>query len=223
MSKKVMVIVAHPDDEVLGCGATIARHSDQGDDLALLVMADGETSRNTVDWNKETRDEGLYAAAKILGIKEVYVENYPDQKMDTIAILDIVRSIENKINKWRPSVIYTHHGGDLNLDHRITHQAVMTACRPQPDSLIDAIYTFEVLSSTEWASSVDTQFRPTRACDISKYLDIKLVALECYHKELREFPHPRSYEAVMHLAKIRGAQYGVEAAEVFFIERELWR
>ena len=223
MTKKILVIVAHPDDEVLGCGATIARHSDQGDEVALLVMADGETSRKAEDWKKETRHEGLYSAANILGIKEVYVASFPDQKMDTIAILDIIKRVEGKINEWKPSIIYTHHGGDLNLDHRITHQAVMTACRQQPDSIIDAIYAFEVLSSTEWASSVETQFRPVRACDISKYLDIKLAALECYQEEMREFPHPRSFEAVRHLAKIRGSQYGVEAAEVFSIERDLWR
>jgi len=218
-----MVVVAHPDDEVLGCGATIARHTDQGDDVAMLVLADGETSRNPERWNKELRNEGLYAAARILGIKEIYVENYPDQKIDTIAILDIIKSVERKINKWRPSVIYTHHGGDLNLDHRITYQAVMTACRPQPNSIVDSIYTFEVLSSTEWASSTEIQFKPVKICDVSKYLDIKLAALDCYKKEIREFPHPRSHEAVMHLAKIRGSQFGLDAAEVFSIEREFWR
>ena len=223
MTKKVMVIVAHPDDEVLGCGATIARHSDQGDEVTLLVMADGETSRDDSDLNTEERSEGLYSAAKILGINEVYAEKFPDQQMDTIPFLEIVRSIENKICECNPSIIYTHHGGDLNLDHKITHQAVMTACRPQPDSLVDSIYTFEVLSSTEWASNAEKQFRPLRACDISDYLDKKLAALECYKKEMREFPHPRSIEAVRCLAKIRGSQYGVDAAEVFSIEREIWR
>ena len=221
--KRVLVVVAHPDDEALGCGASIARHSDLGDEVALLVMTDGEISRNTGDWNKEARDESLYSAAKILGIKEVYVENYPDQQMDTIAILDIIKSVESKINKWRPSIIYTHHGGDLNIDHRITHQAVMTACRPQPDSIVDSVYTFEVLSSTEWASSVETQFRPVKICDISKYLDIKLAALRCYQREMREFPHPRSLESVRHLARIRGSQFGLDAAEVFSIERDIWR
>lgn len=223
MSKNILVIVAHPDDEVLGCGATIARHSDQGDHVALLVLSDGETSRKTEDWNKEKREEGLYAAAKVLGIEEVYVESYPDQRMDTIAILDIIKSVEGVINEWKPSVIYTHHGGDLNLDHRITHQVVMTACRPYTDSTVDSIYAFEVLSSTEWGLSVESHFRPARACGISKYLDIKLAALECYHEELREFPHPRSIQAVRHLAKLRGSQFGLEAAEVFSVEREIRR
>lgn len=223
MSKRVMIIVAHPDDEVLGCGATIARHSDNGDEVALLIMADGETSRDTEQQDKEIRDQGLYAAAKILGIKKIYVEKYPDQRMDTIAILKIIKSIESKIDKWKPSIIYTHHGGDLNLDHRITHQAVITACRPQPNSIINAIYTFEVPSSTEWASTVECQFRPVRVVDISKYFDIKIAALKCYQKEMRDFPHPRSFDAVRHLAKIRGSQCGLDVAEVFSIEREVWR
>jgi len=136
--------------------------------------------------------------------------------------LDIVKRIEAVVAEVQPSIIYTHHGGDLNIDHRITHQAVVTACRPVPQSTVKAIYSFETLSSTEWSSpAIGTSFHPTRFVDIKEFLGQKLNALEAYSDEMMDFPHARSIEGVKALARLRGVSAGMEAAEVFIVEREL--
>ncbi|MDH5189726.1 MAG: PIG-L family deacetylase [Gammaproteobacteria bacterium] len=223
MTDNVVVIAAHPDDEVLGCGGTIIKHVESGDSVSVIILADGEASRGKKEQKRDARHEELKMAAKILGVSNVSYMNYPDQKMDIIPFLDIVQSIEKALEKLSPTIIYTHHGGDLNLDHKITYRAVMTACRPLPDSKIKGIYSFEVVSSTEWGLSTESQFRPTKACDITVQLDKKIEALKCYKRELREFPHPRSIEGVIGLAKTRGMQFGLDAAEVFIVERTFWR
>ena len=223
MAENIVVIVGHPDDEVLGCGGTIVKHVESGDHVSVIVLADGESARDDNEHMKDTRNDELYSAAKVLGMKDVFSLGYPDQRMDTISFLDIVQSVEKILNKIQPDIVYTHHGGDLNMDHRITHQAVMTACRPLPHSVLKGVYTFETVSSTEWASSVESQFRPSKICDITAQLDRKIEALKCYKRELREFPHPRSVEGIVILAKNRGAQFGLEAAEAFVVERSFWR
>ena len=144
--------------------------------------------------------------------------------MDTVALLDIAQIVEGLIEQTKPDVIYTHHGGDLNIDHTLTHRAVMTACRAMPGSKIKAIYGFEVLSSTEWASpDQDAPFRPAHHVDITDFMDAKMKALKCYDAEMRPFPHSRSYEAVEALATLRGAQAGLKRAESFTILRSFWR
>ena len=220
MSEKVILVVAaHPDDEVLGCSGTVARHVSDGDNVHTVFMSDGVTSRSGVDSNEvEARKQSAKNASNILGISESpRFLGFPDNRMDTIALLDIVQTLEQVINEIEPEVIYTHHSGDLNIDHKITHQAVMTACRPQPEFCVREIYSFEVLSSTEW--STNNPFIPNYYVDISDTLELKISAIKSYDSELRTFPHARSIEAIRALANYRGASVGVKAAEAFKVER----
>ena len=218
MSERVLVIAAHPDDEVLGCGGTMARHIADGDEVHVLFVADGETSRGMKAL--PNRNFMALAASKVLGTRPPQFLDFSDQRLDQLGLLDIVKLIEVHVFMVKPTIVYTHHAGDLNLDHRIVHQAVMTACRPLPGSSVDAIYAFEVLSSTEWG----TGFAPNHFVDIngSAFLD-KMAALKCYASEIREHPHPRSFETVHRLEKLRGAACGVDRAEAFMTLRSIVR
>jgi LmbE family N-acetylglucosaminyl deacetylase len=219
----VLAVVAHPDDEVLGCGGTLARHAEAGDGVHVLILADGESSRNEPgDISK--RAASVDQAAKILGVLSHKLLQFPDNQMDKVPLLQVVREVEKAISQLRPTIVYTHHGGDLNIDHQVALKAVMTACRPLPESSVNAIYTFETISSTEWAiSQKNDAFSPNLAVDISRTLQKKLIALRCYHAEMRAFPHARSYESVEFLAKLRGAQYGLLAVEAFQVIRQIIR
>ena len=221
--KKILVVAAHPDDEVLGCGGAIARHVDEGDEVYIVFMADGVTSREKVaDEDLRVRHKAAYSSCEVLGAQTPQFLGFPDNKMDTIALLDIVQTLEKVMDKIQPSIVYTHHDGDLNVDHRITHRAVLTACRPQPENYVNEIYSFEILSSTEWASpSVKNTFAPNRFVDISKVIERKIKALTAYADEMRDYPHSRSIETVELLAKYRGSTMGMRAAESFKIERRL--
>jgi LmbE family N-acetylglucosaminyl deacetylase len=218
MHKKILVVAAHPDDEVLGCGGTIACHVINGDEVHIVFMSDGVNSRKNIEESKEI--ERINAAKKasiILGTQEPIFLNFPDNRMDTVALLDIVQSLEEIIHEIRPEVIYTHHNGDLNIDHQITHQAVMTACRPKPEFCVREIYSFEVLSSTEW--TISNPFTPNYFVDITATLELKFLALEPYSMEMLDYPNSRSMKGVSYLAKRRGLEVGVNAAECFIVER----
>ncbi len=222
-AETVLVVAAHPDDEILGCGGTLARHVDEGDQVYVLILADGETSREQAGSVSE-RWENASRAAKILGVRLHNILGFPDNQLDQVALLQVAKSIEDALVELKPDVIYTHHGGDLNIDHQIACRAVMTACRPLPGSEIRAIYTFETVSSTEWmVPQQDHDFVPTHIVDVSRTLTKKMAALKCYEAEMRDFPHARSYEAVEYLARLRGAQNGLEAAEAFGVMRQIWR
>ena len=220
MSEKVILVVAaHPDDEVLGCAGIVARHVNDGDKVHMVFMSDGVTSRISVNHEEvKERKQAAINASNILGIKRKPIFlGFPDNRMDTVALLDIVQILEKVINEIEPEVVYTHHLGDLNIDHKITHQAVMTACRPQPGFCVREIYSFEVLSSTEW--STNNPFIPNYFVDISDTLELKISAVKAYNSELRTFPHARSIESIKALAKYRGASMGIRAAEAFKVER----
>jgi LmbE family N-acetylglucosaminyl deacetylase len=219
-SRTVLVVAAHADDEALGCGGTIARHVMEGDRVHLVVMADGVHSRldvNPVDLERRLMAAGR--AQKILGIEEVHYLGFPDNRMDSLALLDIVQALEPVLQKLAPQVVYTHHHGDLNIDHRITQQAVMTACRPQPGHAVKEIYGFEVMSSTEWASPQSEPFLPSFFVDITAQLETKQLALAAYAEELRPVPHSRSMEHLEALARHRGYCMGLDAAEAFVVYR----
>ena len=223
-AKTVLIVAAHPDDEVLGCGGTMARRVEDGDQVHVVFMADGATSRSqSLDRGYiEERNTAALKACQILGAQTPEFLGFPDNRMDSIALLDVILAIENVIDKIQPNVVYTHHGGDLNVDHQITHQGVMTACRPQPGVSVREIYSFEVLSSTEWIfPSAARTFAPNRFVDIGNVLDQKLAALNAYKDEIVDFPHSRSMTAVKALATVRGASMGMTAAEGFRIERLL--
>ncbi|SMM99280.1 hypothetical protein SPONN_402 [uncultured Candidatus Thioglobus sp.] len=214
---KVLIIAAHQDDEVLGCGATIAKHSKNGDKVQVIFIADGFSSRDNTNNN---RDNSATQVAKILGCKKPIFANLPDNQLDSIPLLEIVKKIEITINDFLPNIIYTHHFGDLNIDHQITHKAVMTACRPQPNFCVKEIYSFEILSATHWQSpSMGNVFIPNYFIDITGFMDKKIQALQCYDAEIREFPHARSYQTIQSMAKFRGSLIGIEIAEAFCVER----
>jgi LmbE family N-acetylglucosaminyl deacetylase len=222
VTERVLVIAAHPDDEALGCGGTMARHALVGDSVDVVFMADGVFSRAAADL--DARRDSARTACAILGAAAPTFFEFPDQKLDTVGFLEIVQAIEPVIAKLQPTVIYTHHGGDLNLDHRIVHQAVMTALRPMPASTCRAIYAFEVASSTEWASSaIGEAFRPDHFVDITATIDRKFEALHAYAQEMRDFPHARSYDALRALAVVRGTGVGLRAAEAFVTLRSIVR
>jgi LmbE family N-acetylglucosaminyl deacetylase len=213
------VVAAHPDDEVLGCGATIARHAAEGDEVRVLILGEGGTDRpdgTVTELMRQARH-----AADTLGMRGGYFSFLPDNAFDTVPLLDIVQSMEEKIADFRPDMIYTHHAGDLNIDHELTHRAVLTATRPMAGTPVRAIYAFEVPSATEWAFG-RTPFTPDTYVDVSGHLDAKIAALECYAGEIRDWPHPRSAVAIRALAAWRGATVGVDAAEAFMTVRRIW-
>lgn len=216
MSNCVLVVAAHTDDEALGCGGTIARHVAEGDMVYAVFMADGVSSRTASDQADFARRMQAAENAKvILGIKEHFYLGLPDNRMDSIPLIDVVQKLEPIIEKVKPNIVYTHHHGDLNVDHRITHQAVMTACRPLPGSSVRAMYAFEVMSSTEWATPTQEPFLPNYFVDISAHLRIKNDALDAYQVEMRKAPHSRSMQHLSSLSSHRGQTVGVLAAEAF--------
>jgi len=224
MTREIAVIAAHPDDEVLGCGATIARHAAAGEHVRILILAEGATSRSESSGLPLVGDEvhalrvaGM-AAAKILGAKSIDWAGFPDNRMDGVSLLDIVKRVEAFLQQRPPDVVYTHHSGDMNVDHFITHRAVMTAMRPLPESKFCTVLQFEIASSSEWGNPVaDTPFTPQWFEDVSDFLPVKISALEAYDSEMRPPPHPRSFEGVSALARWRGFTAGVAAAEAFVL------
>ena len=215
----VLVVAAHPDDEALGCAGTIAKHVASGDEVHLLFMTDGVGSRSVSDDFVLRRKSASDNAAEILGVTSKQNFDFPDNRMDSVPLLDIVKIIEDVIEEKQPEIIYTHHIGDLNIDHQVTHKAVLTACRPQPGFCVREIYAFEVMSSTEWATPGLAPFVPNVYVDISDYWDVKKMALHVYVEEMRQVPHSRSVEGLEHLARHRGCCVGVRVAECFMVVR----
>ncbi len=220
MSKTILVVAAHPDDEVLGCGGTIARHAAEGDTVHVVFIADGEGARAGAAANAAlAREKAAITALSILGAATPIFLGFEDNPLDAYRLLDIVRSVESVIAEVAPDVVYTHHCGDLNIDHELTHRAVLTACRPVPGSPAREIYSFEVVSSTEWNSTRGRDFIPQLYVDVTAYMPTKRLALEAYCEEMRPVPHARSIENVAALATFRGASVGVGAAEAFMVMR----
>ena len=221
MSKTILVVAAHADDEALGCSGTIARHVAEGDSVHLLFMTDGVGAREVVADEADERLSAAEQAAKILKVSSVTNLSFPDNSMDALPLLDIVKEVEAKIKEVNPEIIYTHHIGDLNVDHQIAHKAVLTACRPQPGFGVKSIYAFEVLSSTEWQTPSVMPFIPNVFVDIGDYLSTKMQVIRAYEEEMRNVPHTRSLEHIELLAKHRGYSVGVDAAEAFMLVREI--
>ena len=216
---KILVIAAHPDDEILGVGGTILKHSINGDEVEAIILATGITSRigESKDKIEKLRVDSK-KVCKLLKMKKVTHHNFPDNKMDSVPLLDVVKVIEDKISKFKPEKIFTHHYNDLNIDHRITYQATLTACRPI-NSTVNEIICFEIPSSTEW--NYPQKFNPNYFVNISKQLKMKIKAMETYKGEIRKFPHPRSSKYLKVLAEKWGAVSGNNAAEAFEIIRKI--
>jgi N-acetylglucosamine malate deacetylase 1 len=221
----ILVVAAHPDDEALGCGASVARWTQLGASASVLFLADGVFARG-VDGGKDAellrRRNAAQRAGEILGFSDVSFLEFPDNRLDTVPLLALVQAVESAVDQLRPDTVLTHHVGDVNIDHRRLHHAVVTACRPQPGRTVRRLLFFEVASSTEWQPPGSApSFQPNWFVDVGDTLEAKLAALECYEEEMREWPHSRSTEALRALALWRGATAGFEAAEAFMLGRLL--
>jgi hypothetical protein len=223
--EKILVVAAHPDDEILGCGATIAKKvKANGSIVHLLLLSKGIESRSNlkkVSKKIRTNVESCLKANKLIGIKDVKILNFPDNQFDTISRLKIIKEIEKKIQDFKPNLVFTHFKDDLNLDHQITCEAVMTACRPIGGHIVDKIFAFEVCSSTDFSIIGKNSFQPNHFEDVTDTIQLKLKALNFYKYEMRKFPHSRSYENIKNLAQVRGASVYKKYAEAFVLLRSI--
>lgn len=225
VAERVLVIAAHPDDEVLGCGATMARLVREGNDVRIAILAEGITSRSQTREMADSSEVGelrnhAREAARALGVENVSFHGLPDNRLDSVPLLDVVKIIEQLVAEFRPDRIYTHHAGDLNIDHTVVSRAVMIATRPMQGCSVKELYQFEVPSSTEWAfQQFEPAFRPNVFMNVTETIALKIKAMSCYETEARAFPHPRSPEALAAIAKRWGSVVGVEAAEAFQLVR----
>lgn len=227
----VLVVAAHPDDEVLGCGGSMARLADEGAAVHVHFLADGVGARSRRSGGRPARPDATALKARrgaalkacdILGAASVTFGDFPDNRLDSVALLDVIKQVEARMAAVRPALVLTHHAGDLNIDHRRIHDAVVTACRPHPAQSVRSLLFFELPSSTEWQTpGSGAVFAPNWFVDVSKTLARKIEALKAYRMELRPWPHARSLEAVTHLARWRGSCVGVEAAEAFLLGRTI--
>jgi len=224
-TESILIVAAHPDDEVLGCGGTMARLVKEGHEVRIAILAEGMTARGKQ--REDTADEDLVRlhrqaqeAADVVGAKELILCKLPDNRLDTIPLLDVIKVVEDLITRIRPSVIYTHHSGDLNIDHGVVHRAVLTATRPVAGQTVREIYAYEVPSSTEWAlQRLEPVFRANVFVDITETIETKIAAMACYKSETRPFPHPRSPESLRAIAQRWGSVAGFRAAEAFELVR----
>jgi len=225
--QKILAIVAHPDDEIIGVGGTLCKHIAQGDDVTVLILGDGKSSRKLVYKKLTEGTEKLslketQKALTYIGVKSFFREKFPDNRFDSVNLLDLVKKISHYVETIKPSIVYTHHFGDLNIDHQKTAEAVTIACRPIENNCVRTIYQFETLSSTEMAGYVPGRaFLPNMFVDITNQIEKKINAMNCYKSELHAFPHPRSIEAIKANAKVWGAKVNIHYAEAFFCLREI--
>lgn len=223
----IMVIAAHPDDEVLGVGGTVINHVKMGDTVDCLIIGEGITSR--YDKRAEAPKKELIdlknkskKSANIIGYNSVEFFDLPDNRFDSIDLLDIVKKIEYKIKTFKPEIVYTHHYNDLNIDHQITAKSVLTACRPLPNSTVNKILCFDTASATGWNFN-SNMFKPTIFNDITESIEKKLDAMSIYDSEVFEFPHTRSLQSLKNRASFWGSHVGLKYAEPFELIRQIVR
>jgi len=219
MKKKILIVAAHPDDEVLGCFGTVARLIKEGHEAYTLILGEGKTSRDEERIVEERQEDiavlndEIQKANDAIGIKKVFVESFPDNRFDSVDLLDIIKVISKVKEEVQPDIIFTHYANDLNIDHRVTYNAVITATRPMEDECVKEIYSFEILSSTEW--NYPLSFSPDTYYDIEDTLPLKIAAMNAYTSELCEYPHPRSLEGIELNAKYQGMRVGKTYVEAF--------
>lgn len=225
-----MIVVAHPDDELLGLGGSMNRLINEFNVIThVVILGEGITSRSdtrdTSLWEKEleAHRSNIYQAQSCIGYHTVSIHRLPDNRFDIVALLDVIKIIEKEKQTFSPDVIFTHHGGDLNIDHRKTFEAVVTACRPMHNEKVKHIITFETHSGTEWRASTDPKnFIPNFFIEVKKEnIEAKVKGMECYEFEKRPYPHPRSPEALEVVAKRWGVAVGCEYAEAFCVVRSI--
>ena len=229
-NKKILVVVAHPDDELLGLGATMNKLiTEQNCTVRVIILGEGITSRsdkrNPDEWSEELKihRQNIEIARKYIGYESVGIYDFPDNRFDTVAMLDIVKVIEKEKEDFQPEIIFTHHGGDVNIDHQRTFEAVITATRPMEDEIVKTVITFETPSGTEWIASSDPRkFIPNLFIEVSaENLQAKIKGMESYEFEKRNYPHPRSSEALKVRAKYFGVINGSSFIEPFQIIRTI--
>src|SRR5574341_2262023 len=218
MTRRILVIAAHPDDELLGCGGTVALHAKAGHAVTAVIVCEGESLRYGP--NGVGQSEHMQRAAAALGVADVRPLGFADQRLDTLALTDIITPLERIVREVQPQIVYCQYGGHANLDHAIVFKALLVATRPI-EPWIEAIYAFDTASSTEWA--YPRTFIPDTWVDITATLEQKLAAMACYESEVRDYPHPRSLEALRHRAHAWGNQACMDAAEVFMTVRRTLR
>lgn len=225
--KKILVFAAHPDDELLGCGATLLKYQKKGFKIKTFFFGDGESSRNM---NKKKifnliirREKQAETVSKKGKFEKPIFKRFPDNKLDTVPLLDIVKFIEKQIRDNKPEIIFTHFENDLNIDHQIIYKAVITATRPLSKTFVKKIYSFEIPSSTDFSLSRRSKkiFNPNFFVEVEKTIKNKLDLLKIYKDEIKKWPHPRSLKSIKNLSMHRGSQIGKKYAEAFILVREL--
>ena len=218
-SARILVLAAHPDDEVLGMGGTIAVHTDRGDELRVVVVTDGSSTQYPGDTELRARKEGeaLRAAAE-LGVSDYVHLDFPDMRLDTLAHVDVNRVVEEHVRDLAPEIVYTAHP-DVNRDHRILFDSVAVATRPTPSQTVRRVLTYAPTSSTEWTPPPLNWFVPTWFVDVTGTIERKVAAFAHYETERRDYPHPRSERAIRAAAEFFGASCGCEYAEPFVLVR----
>jgi LmbE family N-acetylglucosaminyl deacetylase len=229
-NKKIMIVVAHPDDELLGLGATMNKLIEECNVIThVVILGEGITSRtenrDVEKWKEELEihRQNIYTAQKAIGYHSVSIYDFPDNRFDTVALLDIIKIVEKEKEKFKPDVIFTHHGGDVNIDHQRTFEAIITSCRPMENEKVKTIITFETPSGTEWRASTDPKhFIPNIFIEVSeKNLEAKIKGMESYEFEKRMYPHPRSPKALKIQAQRWGIIVGKSFAEAFVLIRNI--
>lgn len=214
---RVLVVAAHPDDELLGIGGIVKKHTLKGDIVRSVIVCEGESLRYGENVGQNVAIE---EAARVLGVEKVYRLNLPDQKLDTFTLTEIIKALEEISEEFRPEIIYCQSGTDANRDHKILFEAASIAFRPTSEWVKD-FYCFYTTSSTEWG--FPRCFVPDTWVDITDVLEVKIQAFEKYHSEVREYPHPRSSDSLRHQAHFWGNQCCMDAAEVLMTIRRIKR
>ncbi len=230
-NKKILLVVAHPDDELLGVGATMHKLIHEYNcQTRVVILGEGITSRSdsrdVEKWQEALaiHRQNIKDAQKAIGYHSVGIYDFPDNRFDSVALLDIIKVVEKEKQDFQPEMIFTHHGGDVNIDHQRTFESVITACRPMEHECVKTIITFETPSGTEWRASSDPkQFVPNMFMEVAeKDVNAKIKGMESYEFEKRAYPHPRSPQALKILAQQRGVMVGKRFAESFMIVRHIY-
>lgn len=219
---RILVVAAHPDDETCGMGGTIARYSGEGAEVYVCILSDGVTVRHQ---EVKRQRECARRACHVLGVKEVFFHDLPDQRLDQVGLLEVVRPIEKHVSELKPQIVFCPPWEDVNQDHRAAFEATMVAARPVPGSPVQCVLSYEIPSSTEWSPATIAVFKPNVFLDISDHMEQKLSAMReyasAYASELKAFPHPRSLEGLRVYAQQRGISVGLPCAEAFHLFRAI--
>lgn len=218
---RILAIAAHPDDEVIGAGGTLARHVAEGDEVYWCVVTEAHSPR----WPEEVRVQArrqVDQVQQVLGIREVFFCGFTTVALNTVPYIDLCSALQRVVDEVQPEVVYTTPGSDINLDHRLVYEATLVATRPLPGSCVRRVLSYEVSTTARYGLPAGSSgFEPNVFVDISRYLDKKLEVMRCYEAELRTYPHPRSLRGIRLLAEERGLSIGLGAAECFRLVREL--